>query len=293
MVEEGPVAHLLETVLLGAGPPVDVVSGIGLGNEDRSLGIHRKAIEQGAQGVDGLNQCVGSGVENIEVAVRDTRMLYDVRNVTDGEYVVVGDGMFVGIEGHEIAVDLFAAGQLGLVVRLEGYDVEPVAPYHDGSGVLSCDIETLHYFLFPDVDYRDLVFRGKRDVGLLVVGKGDSHGLVEASGLGLWVDILNGGHDMQESWFGIIEVNHADRIGNVIGHPQFLSIRPQGKADRIDAHVDAVDDFARFRVDDVDGVRGSVGHENVFPVCNDRPGMRTEKGRVTYFPRCGAQGNMQ
>jgi hypothetical protein len=76
---------------------------------------------------------------------------------------------------------------------------------------------------------------------------------------------------MHEGGFGIIEINHANRIGNVIGHPQFLSVRPQGKANRIDAHIDAVDDFARFGMDDVDGVRGRVGHENVIPMHNDRP----------------------
>ena len=44
LVKKGPVAQLLETVLLRSSQTVGVVPGIGLGDENRTLGVHGHAV---------------------------------------------------------------------------------------------------------------------------------------------------------------------------------------------------------------------------------------------------------
>ncbi len=41
-------------------------------------------------------------------------------NVAEGENVIMGDGVLVGIEGDEVAVNFVAPRELGFVVGLEG-----------------------------------------------------------------------------------------------------------------------------------------------------------------------------
>ena len=108
--------QFLQAVFLGAGPAVDFVAGIGLGDKDAALGIHREAVEQRAERVHGFDEAIGFGVKNIKVAVRHARVFHDVRLVAERQDVVVGDGMFVGVERDQIAVNFIAAGKLCLVV---------------------------------------------------------------------------------------------------------------------------------------------------------------------------------
>ena len=46
-------------------------------------------------------------------------MLDDIGHVSERQYVVVGNGVLMGVEGNELAIDLVSARELGLVVRLE------------------------------------------------------------------------------------------------------------------------------------------------------------------------------
>ena len=48
LVEEGAVLKFGEAVFFGAGSAVDVVAGIGLGNEDRAFGVDSKSVKKGS-----------------------------------------------------------------------------------------------------------------------------------------------------------------------------------------------------------------------------------------------------
>lgn len=71
LVEEGAVSEFGEAVFFGAGEAVDFVAGVGLGDEGVAFGVDGEAVEEGAEGVDGLDEFVGPGVEDVEVAVGD------------------------------------------------------------------------------------------------------------------------------------------------------------------------------------------------------------------------------
>ena len=109
LVEKGPVAQLLETVLFRSGQAVYLVPSIGLGNEDRSLGIDRHAVKQSAKGIDGLDELVGLCIEYEQIPIGNAGMLDDIGDMSKGEHVVVGYGMLVCIEGHEVSVDFVAS----------------------------------------------------------------------------------------------------------------------------------------------------------------------------------------
>ena len=280
LVEKSPVAQLLEPVLFGSGQAVYLVPGIGLGDEDCALGVQRQSIEQGTKGIDGLNQLVGLHIEYKQVPVGNAGMLHNIGNVPQGQNVIFGNGMLVGIKGNEFAIDLIPARELGLVVRLEGDDVKPVVANHDGSRILSPDRQALGHFSGDDIHNSDLVFRGKRDISLLVVGKGDSHGLVKAGRLGLRVNILNSRDNVHEGGLRLIQIDHVDRIGNMIGHPEFPSVRSQGKADWINPDGNATKYASGIGMQNVDRVTGRVGHEDMIPMGNDRTGMWAHERRM-------------
>ena len=135
-VQERAVLPLREAVLQGAGAPVGVVARIGLRDEDAPRRIDGEPVEQGAHGVDDLDEPVGRGVEDVQVAIGDAGMPDDVHVDAERQDVVVVDHVDLGVERAEVAIDLApAAGDLRLVVGLERDDVETVAA--DGEGARS------------------------------------------------------------------------------------------------------------------------------------------------------------
>lgn len=109
--------------------------------------IHGDAVEQRAEGVHDFDECIGGGVEDVQIAVRDVRVAHDVRDVAGGEALRraahrFGD-VFAGVESTQRAVDVLlpAAGDLRLVVGLERRDVQAVAAHREGAGVLRGDLQ--------------------------------------------------------------------------------------------------------------------------------------------------------
>lgn len=116
LIEEGAVLEFGETMFLGAGATVGIIAGVDLGDEDGAPGIDGEAEEKRAESVDGFDEAVGFGVVDEEVFVGNARVFDDVDDVPEGEDVVVGDGVLMGIEGDEVAIDFVATGELRLVV---------------------------------------------------------------------------------------------------------------------------------------------------------------------------------
>ena len=158
LIEEGAVLKFGEAMFFCARSAVDVIAGIGLGDEDRAFGIDGEAVEKGAKGVDRFDEAVGPGVEDEEIFIGDVGVFDDVENVSKGEDVVVGDGVLMGVEGDEVAIDFVAAGELGFVVGLEGDDVKFSVADGDGAGVLGGDGEVFGDLSGGDVDDGDFVF---------------------------------------------------------------------------------------------------------------------------------------
>ena len=100
---------------------------------------------------------VGFDVEDEEVFVGDARVLDDVDNVSEGEDIIVSDGVLVGVEGDEVAIDFVAAGELGFVVGFEGEDVEFAVTDDEGAGVLGGDGEVFCDLAGGDIDDGDFV----------------------------------------------------------------------------------------------------------------------------------------
>ena len=90
-----------------------------------------------------------------------------------------------------------------------------------------------------------------------------------------------------------IDIDHANRIGYVICHPELFAVRAQGEADGVNPNVDAVRDLGGLGVNDIYGVLGCVGHKQSALVCKDRSGVRAKEGWVTDLLGCGAQGNLK
>ena len=213
-------------------------------------------------------------------------MFDDIDDVAEGEDVVVGDGVFVGVEGDEIVVEVVAAGELGFVVGFERGDEEFAVADGDGAGVLGGDGEAFVDLAGVDVDDGDLVFGGEGDVGFFVAGEGDADGFVEGGGFGGGVECLDGGDDVEVGGFRRSEVDDADRVGDVVGDPEFGAVGADGEGDGVDADVDAVDDLSGSGVDDVDGIGGGVDDEDVVAVYGDGVGVGAEEGGVADF--CGS-----
>ena len=77
-IQEGAVLHLRQTLVQRTGAPVGVIACVCLGNENAPPGVDGKAIEKRAQGVDDFDELVGCGIENVQVSIRNLRMLDDV-----------------------------------------------------------------------------------------------------------------------------------------------------------------------------------------------------------------------
>ena len=82
--------------------------------------------------------------------------------------------------------------------------------------------------------------------------------------------------------FGI-EINHADGIRDVIAYPELKAIGPNRKTHGVDAHRNALHDFPRFRINDIDGIARGVGHKHTVMMERDGPEMRTEKRGVPHL----------
>ena len=280
LIEEGAVLELGETMFLGAGATVGIIAGVDLGDEDGASGIDGQAEEKRTESVDGFDETVSFGVVDEEVFVGDARVFDDVDDVPEGEDVVVGDGVLMGIEGDEVAIDFVATGELGFVVRFEGKDVELPVFNRNGAGVLRGDGEVFGDLAGGDIDYGNFVFRGERDVGFLIVGESDADGLVESGGTFFWIEILNGGDDMKAGRTCRVGIDNTHGIRDMVAHPDFLAIGTDGNTDGVDANGDAFDEAAVFGVDDIDGVGGSVGDEEGVLEKDDGLEVWAEKGGV-------------
>ena len=155
LVEKGAVLKFGEALFFGAGAAVDVVAGIGLGDENRAFGVDGQPVEKGAEGINGFDEAVGFGIEDKEVFVGKVRMFDDVADVFLG---VVGGTVLVDIEGGGGAFDFGAAGELGFVVGLEGDDVEFAVADGDGAWVLGRDGEEICDPTGGNVDDGDFIF---------------------------------------------------------------------------------------------------------------------------------------
>ena len=109
-----------------------------------------------------------------------------------------------------------------------------------------------------NIDDGDAVRGGQRHIGLAVVGEGDAHRFVEPCGEGCRVDVLNGGDHLVECGARRVRIDDADRVGDMVGHPDFAAVRPHRDADRIDAHVNPANEGARRHVENVHRVGGRV-----------------------------------
>lgn len=70
----------------------------------------------------------------------------------------MGDRVFVGVEGDEVAINFRPAGELGLVVGFEGDNVEFSISDGEGAGILGGDGEVPGDLAGGDVDDGDFVF---------------------------------------------------------------------------------------------------------------------------------------
>ena len=86
-------------------------------------------------------------------------MLDDIGHVSERQYVVIGNGVLMSVEGNELTVDLVSARELGFVVGLEGNDEQLVVTHHNGPGILSPDRQALGHLSGSDVHHRDFVLR--------------------------------------------------------------------------------------------------------------------------------------
>ena len=128
------------------------------------------------------------------------------------------------IESNQIAVDLFfpAAGQLGLVVRLRWDHIEPVSPHCNRPRILRCDGESFGNPASRNINHCDLVLRGKSDIGLFVIGKGNPDKLVEAGRLCFRIEFLDRRDYMKVGGTVRNVVDYTDRIGDMIRDPDLL-----------------------------------------------------------------------
>ena len=270
LVQEGAVLHLRQPVLLSAGPSVDFVARVGLGDEHPSLRIHCEAVEQRTQGIHRPDQLVGLSVEDEEIAVGNAGVLHDVGDMSEREHIVVCHRVLVGIESHQLPIDLVAPGKLGLVVGLEGDHVEPPVPHLDGAWILRRDLQVAGHLPRRHIDYRDPVLGRERDVGLLVARERNPDRFVEARGLRPLIELLHGGHHLQIGRTCRIDIDHTDRVRNMVGNPEFPAIRSHRHAHRVDSHVDSRPNLAGLRTNHIYGVRGRVHHEDATSMHSDR-----------------------
>ena len=292
LVQEGPVLEFLQPVFFCSRFAVGVVSGIRLGDVHASLGIGRDAVQQGAQGVDSLDQLVCSGVEDVEVAVWNPGMLDDVQDMAKRQHVVDTDRVLVGIKGLELAIEwLGTTGELRLVVGFEGDDVQPVPLDGDGPWVLGSDGQSPGDPAVTDVDHGNGVFRRQGHVGLLVVGECDANRFVKAGGPGGGIEILDRRDDLEIGRAVKVGVDHADRIGHVIGDPEFFAVGSHGQTHRVDSDGDAGMDLASGCIDDIDRVGRRVRDEDPPTAEGDRGRMRTHERRVPDQGLCPGIGH--
>jgi len=75
--------------------------------------------------------------------------------------------------------------------------------------------------------------------------------------------MLDRRHDLQVGWGVRDVVDDADRIGNVIRHPDLPTVGPNGDADRINSDIDSLSDLARLAVNHVNCVSWRVHDEDI------------------------------
>ena len=281
LVQERPVLHLRQPLPLGAGTAVGVVAGLRLGDVDGAAAVNRQAVEQGSDSADGAHSPVGAGIEDEKIAVGELRVLDDVGIVVGGQHVVVAEYVLHGVERAAVAVDALrlAAGQLGLVVGLERDHVEPVVAHRNGAGILRGDRQPAGDGAGRDVHHRNPVRCRQGDVGLRIARERDADGFVHAGGERGRMEVVDGGDDLLEEVTVRVGVDHAHRVGDVVGDPDFLPVRADGEAHGVDADVDAVHHRVRAGVDHVHGVRRRIGRVDEVAVDDDGICVRTvERG---------------
>ena len=146
-------------MLFGPCTAVDIISGIGLGNENSTLGVHSHSVKQSAEGIDGLDKLVGFDIENEQIPIGYAGMFYDIGDMPKRQNIVIGNGVLMGIKGNEFAIDLVPARKLGLIIRLERNDIKPAITNHNTPGILSRNLQEFDHFSGSDIHHRDFVLR--------------------------------------------------------------------------------------------------------------------------------------
>ena len=240
--------------------------------------VDSKAVKEGAEAVNRLHELVGGGIEHEQIPVGDVGVLDDVDDVAEGEDVVVADRVFPGVKGDQVAVGLSpAARELRAVVRFKRRYIEPAAAHLEGTRILGSNRKRLHHAPPRHVDHGDPILGREGDIGLGVIGEGDPHRLIEAGGVGERVEVLDRGHDVEQRGALRSGVDHAHRVGDVVGDPHLPAVGTGHDRHRLDANRDPADDAPRGNLDDVERIGGSVGDEQMPPNDRQRIDMGGEK----------------
>ncbi|HJP52308.1 MAG TPA: hypothetical protein QF611_14855 [Pseudomonadales bacterium] len=120
--------------------------------------------------------------------------------------------MLESIEGTDVArYEWSTTGQLGLVIGFERDYIQPISLDSEGAWVLGTDIQPAHDRVKGSINDRHLVERGQGHVSLLVAGKGDTDGFIEARGQ-LIVHVLDGGDHLVEAAAARGGINDTDGV---------------------------------------------------------------------------------
>ena len=152
--------------MLGSGPAIGVVTGIGLGEKHAAAAVDGEAIEERAEAFDRLNEPIGGGVEHEQIPVGNVGVLDDVDDRPEGEDVVVADRVFPGVEGDKVAIGLPpAAGELRAVVRLKWRHIKLALADLNSTGILRENQKRLDHAPLRHVDHGDPVLGREGDIG--------------------------------------------------------------------------------------------------------------------------------
>ena len=283
-IQEGAVLHLGQPFLRGAGAAIGIVPGIGLRDEDPAGRVDGQTVEQRAHGAGDVHEGVVRRLEDVQVPVGDSRVLDDIDVDPEGQHVVVVDHMPLCVERAELTVLRAPAPRdLGLVVGLEGDDIQKAVPDDERARILRRDGKPVDHVARAHVDHGDLVLGRESDVRLGVARKGNAHRLVEAGRPGFRVEILNRGDNLQIGEAVRVGVDHAHRVRDMVRGPHLETVRPHCETDGIDADVDPGDDAAAGGIDDVHRVGRRVRNEDVAAVHGNRRRLRTVECRMPHI----------
>ena len=140
-------------------------------------------------------------------------MLDDINHVPKRQNIVVVDGMFPRIKGHQVSINLIPSPsrQLGLIVGFKGDDKKPSIRHNNPTWILGRNSEPASNFSCVNIDHCDLIFRGQRHIRLVVTRERNTNWLVKASRQFIVKSLNRRDHIPVRQAVWII-INHAYRI---------------------------------------------------------------------------------